>query len=209
MTVILVRHAESEGNIGGVIQGWTDLRLTDIGEQQAQMVARRFEGASIAAIYSSPLYRARETARPIAGVLGLPLIEVDDLRERYYGQAQGLTWTQAAGRWPLGEAEHHRDWAMAVPEVESLPALRRRSVAVVNRLLDEHRDETAIVVSHGGTLVQIIAHLFGLPEEVWPRIRMSNTSVTIVEGEASAPVVRTLNDICHLDDRMRASTLAL
>ncbi|MCA9856305.1 MAG: histidine phosphatase family protein, partial [Dehalococcoidia bacterium] len=125
MTVILVRHAESEGNIGGVIQGWTDLPLTDIGEQQAQMVARRFKGASIAAVYSSPLYRARETARPIADVLALPLVEVDDLRERYYGQAQGLTWTEAAERWPLGVAEHHRDWAMAVPEVESLAGLRR------------------------------------------------------------------------------------
>ena len=119
MTVILVRHAESEGNIGGVIQGWTDLPLTDIGEQQAQMVARRFKGASIAAVYSSPLYRARETARPIADVLALPLVEVDDLRERYYGQAQGLTWTEAAERWPLGVAEHHRDWAMAGVEEQA------------------------------------------------------------------------------------------
>lgn len=209
MTVILVRHAESEGNVGGMIQGWTDLRLTEAGEAQAQMVARRFAGADVAAIYTSPLLRARSTAAPIAEVLGLELVEVPDLRERNYGQAQGLTWTEAAARWPLGEAAHHRDWAMAVPEVESLAGLRRRSVAVVNALLDRHEGETALVVSHGGTLVQIIAHLFGLPEDVWPRIRMSNTSVTVVGGSASQPRVSMLNDICHLDDRARASTLAL
>ncbi|MCK9494042.1 MAG: histidine phosphatase family protein [Dehalococcoidia bacterium] len=209
MTVILVRHAESEGNVGGMIQGWTDLRLTEAGEAQAQMVARRFAGADVAAIYTSPLLRARSTAAPIAEVLGLELVEMPDLRERNYGQAQGLTWAEAAARWPLGEAAHHRDWAMAVPEVESLAGLRRRSVAVVNALLDRHEGETALVVSHGGTLVQIIAHLFGLPEDVWPRIRMSNTSVTVVGGSASQPRVSMLNDICHLDDRARASTLAL
>lgn len=209
MTVILVRHAESEGNVGGMIQGWTDRRLTEAGKAQAQMVARRFAGADVAAIYTSPLLRARSTAAPIAEVLGLELVEMPDLRERNYGQAQGLTWAEAAARWPLGEAAHHRDWAMAVPEVESLAGLRRRSVAVVNALLDRHEGETALVVSHGGTLVQIIAHLFGLPEDVWPRIRMSNTSVTVVGGSASQPRVSMLNDICHLDDRARASTLAL
>jgi len=209
VTVILVRHAESEGNVGGMIQGWTDLRLTAVGEAQAQLVARRLAGEPVAAVYTSPLYRARETARPIASALGHGLIEEPDLRERYYGQAQGLTWTQAAERWPLGEASYHRDWAMAVPEVESLAGLRRRAVGVVNGLLDRHVDETVVCVSHGGTLVQIIAHLFGLPEDVWPRIRMSNTSLTIVEGDSTRPVVRTLNDICHLEDKARASTLAL
>lgn len=209
MTVFLVRHAESEGNVGGMIQGWTDLRLTDVGREQAQAVARRFAGQEIAAVYTSPLLRARETARPIAEATGHELIEDPGLRERYYGEAQGLTWAQAAARWPLGEAAHHRDWAMAVPQVEALADLRARSVGVVTELLDHHAGEQVVVVSHGGTLVQVIAHLFGLPVDVWPRIRMSNTSVTAVEGSSTRPVVRMLNDICHLEDRSRASTLAL
>lgn len=209
MTLILVRHAESEGNVGGLIQGWTDLRLTSVGEEQARLVARRLALLKVAAIYTSPLHRTRETARPIGDALGLQAVEEPDLRERFYGQAQGLTWAEAAERWPLGEAAHDRDWAMAVPEVESLAVLRRRSVSVVNGLLDRHQGETAVVVSHGGTLVQVIAHLFGLPEDTWPRIRMSNTSVTVVDGGADAPVVRMLNDVCHLEERARAATPAL
>ncbi len=214
MTVILVRHAESEGNVGGMIQGWTDMRLTEAGVGQARSVAKRLAALPIVAqpivaVYTSPLARAHQTASGIAEALGLGLIEEPDLRERNYGRAQGLTWADAAARWPLGEASHHRDWAMAVPEVESLAGLRRRAVGVVNALLDRHVDETVVCVSHGGTLVQIIAHLFGLPEDVWPRIRMSNTSLTIVEGDSASPVVRTLNDICHLEDQARASTLAL
>ncbi|MCK9485396.1 MAG: histidine phosphatase family protein [Dehalococcoidia bacterium] len=208
MTLILVRHAESTGNSGGTIQGWTDTELTEVGRAQAVAVAQRLAAMSPVAIYSSPLARARETADAVAQVSGLAAVELDDLRERYYGQAQGLTWTEASVRWPA-QAAHDRDWATAVPDVESLAALRARAVAVVSGLMNQHRDDVAVCVSHGGTLVQVIAHLFGLPVDVWPRIRMSNTSVTIVEGPAEQPLVRTLNDICHLEDRERASTLAL
>lgn len=208
MTVILVRHAESTGNSGGQIQGWTNTELTEAGRVQAAAVGRRLAALPLAAIYSSPLVRARATAGAIADAAGMAVVELDDLRERHYGQAQGLTWAEASARWPA-RAAHDRDWATAVPEVESLAALRARSVAAVEGLLERHRDDLAVCVSHGGTLVQVIAHLFGLPVDVWPRIRMSNTSVTIVEGGSQLPVVRTLNDICHLDDQERASTLAL
>lgn len=208
MTLILVRHAESTGNTGGTIQGWTDTELTEVGRTQAVAVGQRLGGLPLVAVYSSPLARARDTAGAIASAAGLPVTAIEDLRERHYGQAQGLTWAEASERWPA-RAAHDRDWATAVPEVESLAALRQRAVAVVEGLLDRHADDLAVCVSHGGTLVQVIAHLFGLPVDVWPRIRMSNTSVTVVEGDSKTPVVRTLNDICHLEDRERASTLAL
>jgi len=209
MTLLLVRHGESSGNVGGVIQGWSDAELTEAGLEQATAVAGRLVSLPVVAVYTSPLARARETARPIAARLGLELVELPGLRERNYGQAQGLRWDEAAARWPFGEAEHDRDWAMAVPDVEPLGELRRRSVEVAQSLLDRHRDDLAVCVSHGGTLVQIIAHFFGLPESTWPRIRMSNTSITVVEGDAAAPVIVMLNDICHLEDQTRARTLAL
>ena len=208
MTLLLVRHAESTGNTGGTIQGWTDTQLTEAGRAQAAAVGQRLGVLPLAAVYSSPLERAHHTARAIAAPAGLEVALLDGLRERYYGQAQGLSWSEAQARWPA-RAAHDRDWATAVPDAETLLALRARAVGVVEDLLDRHEGDLAVCVSHGGTLVQVIAHLFGLPGEVWPRIRMSNTSVTVVEGSASRPVVRTLNDICHLQDRERASTLAL
>jgi len=209
MTLILVRHGESAGNVGGVIQGWSDAALTPAGLEQAEAVADRLASHPLVAVYASPLARARDTARYVASRHGLVVVELPELRERHYGQAQGLTWTQAADRWPLDQATHERDWVAAIPGVESLASLRARSVAVVSELLDRHAEDVAVCVSHGGTLVQVMAHVLGLPEGVWPRIRMSNTSVTVVEGTASAPTVSMLNDICHLPDQDRARTLAL
>ncbi|MEX2375541.1 MAG: histidine phosphatase family protein [Dehalococcoidia bacterium] len=209
MTLVLVRHGESAGNVGGVIQGWSDAALTETGTSQAEAVASRLTGRLIAAVYTSPLQRARATARPIADRAGIDLTELAGLRERNYGEAQGLTWSEAAARWPVGEAAHDRDWASGVPGVESIDQLRNRAVDVVEELLDRHSDDIAVCVSHGGTLVQIIAHFFGLPAGTWPRIRMSNASVTIVEGTSARPVITMLNDICHLDDPSRARRLAL
>lgn len=208
MTLVLVRHAESAGNTGGTIQGWTDMPLTEAGRGQALAVGQRLAALPIVAVYSSPLSRALHTAEAIANASNRAIVTLDDLRERFYGEAQGLSWAEASERWPA-RAAHDRDWATAVPEVESLPALRRRAVAAVSLLMDRHVDDLAVCVSHGGTLVQIVAHLFGLPEDTWPRIRMSNTSVTVVDGPANNPLVRTLNDVCHLDDTQRAATLSL
>jgi len=210
VTVILVRHAESTGNTGGTIQGWTDTQLTDAGREQARSVATRLGAIPLAAIYASPLARARDTAQAIADASALAheVVELPELRERNYGLAQGLTWIEAQQRWPA-RASHELDWATEVPEVESMGALRARGVAAVSAMLDRHSGEVAVCVSHGGTLVQVIAHLFGLPTETWPRIRLSNTSVTVVEGTSAAPVIRTLNDVCHLDDAQRAATLSL
>jgi phosphoserine phosphatase len=208
VTLILVRHAESEGNTGGTIQGWTDMPLTDVGRVQAQAVARRLAVLPVTAVYSSPLSRALHTAEAVAAGLNESVVRLDDLRERFYGEAQGLSWAEASERWPA-RAAHDRDWATAVPQAESLASLRSRGVAAVSALMDQHVDDLAVCVSHGGTLVQIIAHLFGLPVDTWPRIRMSNTSVTVVEGPASNPLIRTLNDVCHLDDAQRAATLSL
>ena len=209
MTLILVRHGESAGNVGGVIQGWSDAELTEAGREQALAVAARLARQPLEAVYTSPLARARETARPIAERQDLSLIELPALRERNYGQAQGLTWGEAAARWPLGEADHERDWAMAVPDVEPLEGLRGRATAAVDELMDRHGGGLAVCVSHGGTMVQVIAHLLGLPAGTMPRIRMSNTSVTVIEGALRSPVVTMLNDICHLEDQARARTLAL
>lgn len=208
MTLLLIRHAESSGNSTGRIQGWSDAALTAAGVAQAAALARRLATLRLDAIYASPLSRAHDTARSIAEVAGLNVTLMDGLRERFYGQAQGLTWDQAALRWPA-EASHHDDWAAKVPEVESIPALRDRAVAAVSEVLDRHDGGLAVCVSHGGTIAQIVGNILGLPVGVWPRVRLSNTSVTVIDGTSAAPVLRALNDICHLSPEQRRVTLAL
>ena len=87
MTLILVRHAQSEANAAGVFTGSMDVSLTDLGRRQAAALAERLAGMTVTAVYSSTLRRAQDTARPTAERFGLEVQAVEALRESGLGEA--------------------------------------------------------------------------------------------------------------------------
>ena len=90
-TLLLVRHGETDWNADGRLQGHTDRPLTDFGRRQARDLAAALAGEDLTAIYSSDLTRARETAEIVAERLGLPVVLDRDLREKDWGNWEGLT----------------------------------------------------------------------------------------------------------------------
>ena len=96
----LVRHGRTAWNSEGRIQGQTDLPLDELGWQQAQLVAVRLKNIAVAAIYSSPLQRARQTAEMIGAALNLPITFDDRLKEYDFGAVSGLTWTDVVTQHP-------------------------------------------------------------------------------------------------------------
>lgn len=160
--LILIRHGETDWNRDRRIQGSTDIPLNDNGRAQARATAavlrERLPGADQPTIVSSDLARARETAEIIAGELGLAAPRTyRGLRERAYGEAEGLGVDEFRARWG--------DWYTAeVPGAEPWPDLRERGIAALGRAVRDHRRATApagaslIVVSHGALIREIIRH---------------------------------------------------
>jgi broad specificity phosphatase PhoE len=162
----LVRHGETEWNALGRLQGLTDIPLNETGRQQAAAVAARFAATPLAALWSSDLGRARETAAIIAAARGATAPGVDDeLRERCFGVFEGLTRDQCA--------EHHPEawqaWqasAASPPGGEELELVAPRMQRALERIfasLEASGDEggagdaasapgDALVVSHGGAM---------------------------------------------------------
>jgi probable phosphoglycerate mutase len=195
VTLIFLRHGESEGNVERRIQGWLELPLTAQGHAQAEAAARRLASAGAVALYTSPLLRARQTAEAVARATGLPVIELPDLREYGFGEAQGLRWEQAAERWGLAE----RDWGVgAVPGEEGMAAFRDRVRRQFDELIARHADSMAIAVIHGGVFGAIVASLCGLPPHEHAQLYMGNCGLMVVAYERGAPVIVALNDQCHL-----------
>ena len=159
--LILIRHGETDWNRDRRIQGATDIPLNDTGRAQAHEAAttlrERLDLAGVT-IASSDLSRARETAEIIAGDLGLEAPRTyRGLRERSYGEAEGLDVDEFRRRWG--------DWHSAeVPGAEPWPQLRRRGIAALGRVVRDHRRATAptasplIVVSHGAFIREIMRH---------------------------------------------------
>ncbi|WP_227497242.1 histidine phosphatase family protein [Planctomonas psychrotolerans] len=166
----LVRHGRTAWNAAGRIQGRTDIALDEIGRGQADAAGRLLAGGGWSAVVSSPLVRAHDTARIIAATAHAPLLDpVDALLERDYGEAEGVSVTDAHERWP------DRDY----PRSESTTVLSSRSERALERLASEHDD--LVIVSHGGFLRSGIAALLG--HEV-PRI--ANGEVVLLERRSSA-----------------------
>ncbi len=152
MRLCLVRHGETDWNVEGRLQGWTDIPLNATGEAQARAVATALAGTTFEAIYSSPLQRALATARAIAG--GRPIHQEPRLRERHFGELQGLTRGEIAASHPAVQAElNARRPGYQPPGGESLQQFAARVHGVLSELRQRHPGgQQLLLVAHGGVL---------------------------------------------------------
>ncbi|MSQ42408.1 MAG: histidine phosphatase family protein [Dehalococcoidia bacterium] len=196
VTLLLARHAQSAANASGVMTGWLDVPLTEAGRAQAAALAERLAGEPVVAVYASPLGRALATAQPTAARLGLAVTTVEGLREAGLGEAQGLRWPEVRDRWTTG---HGAIWADAIPGAEPGAAVRARVAAVLEELLERHRDELVLCVAHAGTITHALQHVLGLPMDRGPRLPIYHAALTVIDGRGREPVLVALNDRCHLE----------
>lgn len=197
MTLLLIRHGESAGNVARIVQGWRDEPLTERGRAQAEVVAARVAAHEprVAAVYSSTLARARDTAATLAAALGLSFDERAELREYGYGEAEGLRWAQVEERLGLTLGQ----WGGGtVPGEEGPAAFEERVGRCIDELLDRHEHEVAAVVTHGGVITRVVARVLGLPSSAPPRIYLGNGSLTVVAKERGELALVLLNDDCHV-----------
>lgn len=149
----VVRHGETDWNAGRRIQGQTDVPLSVRGHAQARATANALAPEGFAALYSSDLIRARQTAEATAHLIHLPVQQLTGLRERHCGTFQGLTYAEMAERDPDGHARYRaRDPHFAPAGGESLHALARRIEATFDTLVERHPGKSVAVFTHGGVL---------------------------------------------------------
>lgn len=149
----IVRHGETDWNAQRRLQGQIDIPLNAAGRAQAAATAAGLAGQSFAAIYSSDLARTWQTASPIAASLGLAVHAEPGLRERHFGQMQGLTGDEARVRCPDVHAAYAaRDALHDLGGGESLTRFAARVAATLDELADRHAGQTLLLVAHGGVL---------------------------------------------------------
>lgn len=192
-TFVLVRHAAPdlvEGTLAGRMPG---VSLSVQGEQQAQQLAERLAGLPIAAIYSSPLERTRQTAQPLAARLDLPVQTAAPFTEIDFGEWTGKCFAELADdpRW--------RDWnafrsSARLPHGGLMLEVQLRAVAGLQALCEQHPDQVVAIVSHGDVIKAIIAHYLGVHLDLFQRIEISPASISIVVVQHWGAYVTRLND---------------
>ena len=214
---LLVRHAEAEGNAAGQTQGRREVALTERGHAQAATVARSLVPYAPVALYASPATRAQQTARVIAGALGLDVVADERLHELDHGLLDGLTSEELRRdhasfleRWRTADLE-----TLQMPGGETMGEARARMLAALDEYAQRHGDADVVVVSHNLALKSLLAHAIGVPMNATRHFQVDLASLTVVERRAPDPEhpqqqwsVVTLNERCHLPDETPSTATA-
>ncbi|GAB4457630.1 MAG: alpha-ribazole phosphatase [Armatimonadaceae bacterium] len=211
LTLLLVRHGETQWNAERRWQGQHDIPLSANGREQALLLSRRLQIAWAnghlpgppSTLFTSDLSRSVDTARVLQDALPapLPIRQLPDLRERHFGSWEGLT-----------EAEVQAQFGSipSAPDGESYEAVWHRMNMALNTIWhdsltgDNRSEATALVVGHGGSLRMLLARALGCGVEEARRFRLGNTSVSIVvfrgiDAPGADGYLLLANDTAHLD----------
>ncbi|WP_328343804.1 histidine phosphatase family protein [Micromonospora sp. NBC_00421] len=160
MTRLIVwRHGNTDWNATGRVQGQTDVPLNDLGRDQARVAAPLLAALRPDVVVASDLRRAADTAAALAQLTGHPVRSDARLRERHFGQWQGLALTDAADRFP---GEYAR-WRAGDPDpgagIEPLDDLGKRVGEALLAAAELADGGTVVVATHGGAGRQGVGHL--------------------------------------------------
>ena len=199
-TLIVVRHGETPWNREKRMQGTTDTQLTDMGRAQAQALGRRLAGHAFAALYTSDLSRARDTARAITEHTGRPAVTEPRLQERRFGIFEGLTLEEIVARYPGEHARFaSRDPDYAVPGGESARDFMLRCIGCLAEIAGRHTGTEVVVVTHGLVLDALYRVAHGLDHGARRPVPLINASLNVFGYDGAAWRLELWGDVSHLD----------
>ena len=192
--LLLIRHGENDysrtGKLAGRLPG---INLNDRGRKQAEELGKAFANIPLAAIYSSPLERAMQTAEPIARVRGLTIIQTPGLLEAHVGEWQGKSVRRLAltKYWKIVQNAPSR---AGHPGGESFIQTQTRIVAALDAICSQHKDRDLVAcVFHSDPIKLAVAHYIGLPLDHFQRLGCDTGSVTMLAVGASSAHLIWLN----------------
>lgn len=208
--ILAIRHGETAWNVDTRIQGHLDIALNETGLRQAQRLARALAARDpIAAIYSSDLQRAYQTAQALALATGAPLQVHTGLRERGFGVFEGKTYVEIETTWPQESErwrQRHPDWA---PQGgESLQQVRERVLHTLHELAAQHAGEQIVLVAHGGVMDQLYRAATGQDLQAPRTWQLGNTAVNRLLWTPEGLSLVGWSDTSHLEDSSLDETSA-
>ncbi len=184
--LLVIRHGQTEWSASGRHTGRTDIPLTERGRQEARDAGRTLAGWNIGRAYSSPLWRARETAELVAPACGIAID--DDLLEWDYGEFEGESTPQSRERVPGWSV-----WTHPITGGESYDDVGARADRFIERFDADVGEGNAVVFSHGHLLAILIARWCGLSAVEGRRFALATATVSLLGWHREDRVIRALN----------------
>ena len=197
--LLLIRHGETAWNRATRIQGHTDIPLSPLGLAQAERLADVLADEPLAAIYSSDLSRARQTAEALARRHGLDIQFDTDLRERAFGRFEGLSWEEINAQFPDDATRwRRREPDFPVGGGESLTAFSARCLDAARRAASTHAGQSIALVAHGGVLDCLYRAATGVALDAARSWQLGNATINRLLATPEGFTLVGWNDDHHL-----------
>jgi alpha-ribazole phosphatase len=201
MRLILVRHGETEYNLGRRYQGQREVPLNQTGLEQAERLARRFAALQIDALFSSDLQRCVQTAAPIAKACGSRPKQDARWRELSFGEWEGMTYAEIQAASPNALAKWQADPVHASPPGgETLAQLAGRVSLALEELSCGHAQATVLLVTHAGVVRTLLCLALGLDLNRQWQFEVASASVSEIRYYGENAMVVLLNDSSHFTE---------
>jgi phosphoserine phosphatase len=200
LRVFVIRHGESTWVRERRFAGSRDVPLTDTGRRQCAAVARALAATGVAAVYASPLERARASAEVIAEPHRLPVRIVPAFAEMAFGVWEGLTRDEIRARFPEGWEQWRSAPHLCAPlGGETVSKVAERVGAGLTELQQAHADQTIVLVSHSIVMRVMVLAALGLGlDRLWT-VDAAPAGITEIEYEPDWATVHRMNTVSHLD----------
>ena len=202
--LILARHGETVWNVEKIYRGRTDVNLDKVGIKQAELLGKYLSNWELAAIYSSPLSRATDTANIIARYQKIGVQIAEGLVDFDYGEWQSLPEQEVKKLYPaLLNEWHNNPHKVRMPAGESLEDVRRRAIEVVNDVFSKYQG-SVVLVSHRVVNKVLICSLLGLDNSHFWNIKQDVGGITIFNYVDGRFVLTRHNDTSHLRELQKS-----
>lgn len=193
-TFLLVRHAVHD-KVGKILCGrMPGVSLGTLGRVQAARLAERLANENVAAVLTSPLERAQETAEPIAARLKRPPEICEAINEIDFGTWTGMSFEalESDPRWPSWNAARS---VSRPPEGETMLEAQARIIKAMEQLRSLHSGRSVVLVSHGDVIKAALLYHLGMPIDGYTRFEIDPASIsTVVVGDWGSKVLH-LNEV--------------
>ena len=181
--IIFLRHAQAENNAKRILAGRTEgVHLTKTGIEQAEQIAKYLKPLDISAIYSSPIERASHTAEIVAKNRSLEVVLDERLTEIDMGKFTRMNYDDMFAKYGnIFLKFYENDPVIAEHEVETFPNVQRRVLEMVNHVVEKHKNENVILVTHMDPIKSILAMVMDLKPKTLFELIIANASITVIK----------------------------
>ena len=202
MKILLIRHGETIANKTQLVLGTSDVPLTDLGRRQAKAAAQKISSMEPLPnlLFSSPYYRAKETAGYISKLTDLNPIYVDGLKEMNSGDMEGIKASEMNDKYPEYMSRWRRDHSTARPPGgETLGEVHTRAWKSILEIFNDYDEDLIAVVAHLFPIQGIICNVLGMHSNDFEKLAINLGSISSIEIEKDSYRLVSMNETVKID----------